>query len=311
MSQKVISFLKVGTKQLYQFIPKSALTNDLLQCQLCYLGEIHHSEPILQSQLEVLRTLTEWNAQKKGDTKKVAIVFEMFHLQQQQFLNKYHSSNDKDFDLKDLQIQYDLTGIEGFDIQNQNKNLFDVFSGFPPRTMAKLFLNTDIDDKSLWKQIFDLLHIEDNNKKNGKHEADLLKTMILRGNVMHYQYFYYLMSGKVMPIDKMVRDKESGLFDKYGKIFIAQCFKDTVMAYNIMRLWMSKKYDKIVVIAGHGHLDCGYGVKERVEQLLQFNSIQSSEIKQLLLSAQIEDGITETPFMQNVSDYVLFIEDSN
>eukprot|EP01083_Nonionella_stella_P272058 922347_1 len=326
MAHKLVSFLNVASKKTCELVPKSALTNDLCAAQLCYLGEKHNSKKILSYQLQALQTLTQWN-QYQNHASKIAIVFEMFNMHQQPLLDKYHS-NDNNFTLNDLQIEYDKTGVEGFDIENHygeilqfaknNSDLFQVFGGFPPRTMAKLFLKTDINDDALWKQIFDLLDLNDDTQKE-EHKKDdtqnelmaLVKDMMTKGSEKHYQYFYYLLSDQVVPFDQMVRNKENGLFDSYGKIFVAQCFKDTVMAYNIMKLWMTKKYDKIVIIAGHGHLDCGFGVKERIEQCLAFQNVDTSQLKQVMISAQIEEEIKDSPFADNVSDYILFVDNAD
>ena len=333
MALRLASFLKAGTKQSYELVANSMLTNDLYQCQLCYLGEKHHSETVLESQLQVLHSFKAWNKTRHTPS-KIAIIFEHFNMNQQLSLNKYHTSNDNEFSLKELQIEYDVTGDEGFHIENhygkilkfarQNSSLFDVYGGFPPRSMAKLFVKKDINDidKSTWNQLWRLLQIEQKNKykqiqeeKNEDNDEtkdvelrQLLRNMIVNGDQNHYQYFRYLLSNKVVPFNEMIKNEKTGLYDQYGSIFVAQCFKDTVMAYNIMKLWLTNEYDKIVIIAGHGHLDCGFGVSQRVEQLMKYNEIDASEINKLILSVQIKDEIVDTPWTDTVGDYILFIE---
>ena len=319
MTLRLASFLKAGSKQSCQLVPNSMLSNDISQCQLCYLGEKHHSKTVLQSQLQVLQSLKEWSIGQENSC-KIAIVFEMFNMKQQRSLNKYHSSNDNNFSLKELQLEYDVTGTEGFDIQyhygellkysRQNSDLFHVFGGFPPREMAKLFVNKGTNDKSVWNQVFGLLQIDEKKDEHNEKMKELLRDMIINGNENHYQYFRYLLSDKVVPFNQMIKDKETGLYDKYGSIFVAQCFKDTIMAYNIMKLWLTNEYDKIVIIAGHGHLDCRYGVSERVEQLLQFNNVNTSELNEVIVSCQIEKEIVDTPWEDTCGHYILFIDSS-
>ena len=80
------------------------------------------------------------------------------------------------------------------------------------------------------------------------------------GSEAHYNYFESLISG---------RDINSGQSpgENFRRIFPAQVLKDCAMAAMIRRgLESSAQEDKLLVIAGLGHLEHRLGVPERVDQ---------------------------------------------
>ena len=82
----------------------------------------------------------------------------------------------------------------------------------------------------------------------------------LGGSEAHYNYFESLISG---------RDINSGQSpgENFRRIFPAQVLKDCTMAARVRRgLESSAPEDKLLVIAGLGHLEYRLGVPERVDQ---------------------------------------------
>ena len=309
----LISFFQPSTKLTHQLLRTGVFANDLMESQLCYLGEKHHCSKVLQSQLQILNLFRTQSKQSK----KIAIVMEMFAINQQKLINQYFEPNDNSYSLSKLQTDYDATGTEGFDIANHygailefakdHSDLFSVFAGFPPRNKAKLFLNSDLSDDGFWRGIFEIF-----GEKLDKSKQTMIKNMILNGTEAHYQYFHYLLSDELLPFDQMNRNEQTGLFEKYGKIFVAQCFKDTMMAYRISELLMSNEYDKIVCIAGHGHLDCGYGVSERVKQFLQYeNDNKLCNVNEVILTVEMKSEMNTNPFLDRCANYILFLDDAD
>ena len=82
----------------------------------------------------------------------------------------------------------------------------------------------------------------------------------MEGSEAHYNFFESLISGR-----DINSDQSPG--ENFRRIFPAQVLKDCAMACRIRRgLEDSAEDDKVLVIAGLGHLEYRLGVPERVDQ---------------------------------------------
>ena len=131
----------------------------------------------------------------------------------------------------------------------------------------------------------------------------------MEGSEAHYNYFESLISG---------RDINSGQSpgENFRRIFPAQVLKDCVMAARIRRgLEVSAQEDKLLVIAGLGHLEYRLGVPERVEQ----HNILSQEESAIITVRDLADlpsqehlqglGRVDQFEFSYPGDYILLYED--
>lgn len=80
------------------------------------------------------------------------------------------------------------------------------------------------------------------------------------GSEDHYNYFESLISGRDLNSDQQ-------LGDNFRRIFPAQVLKDCAMASAVRRtLEAAPEEDRLLVIAGLGHLEYRFGVPERVDR---------------------------------------------
>ena len=105
------------------------------------------------------------------------------------------------------------------------------------------------------------------------------------GSEAHYNFFESLISGRDLNSDKTVGDN-------FRRIFPAQVLKDCVMASQIRRaLETADKEDKLLVIAGLGHLEHRFGVPERVDQ----HNIISEDETCIITVRDVADLATDQP----------------
>ena len=293
-------------------INSDILRSDLMNSNIIYYGENHENEMILKNQVELL------NFYKNSNT-KTAVILEMFNLKQQILLDKYIS---KEIDIIKLQDLYD-EDIEGFDIKGHYSkiinfgfnDIMDVYAGFPPRNMAKYLVKNEYNSDNIIAFFEQIRNIFGNDNIMDHSDTLLMAEMIFNGDIDHYKYFYYLIHDELRKDDdiKMETTKVDSniikIYDKFGKVFIAQCFKDAIMAYKIAKVFTSNKYDKIFVIMGNGHCDYNFGVPNYVHKWINhFNKKHSSNMgyNSLLLSCKTSNQLKcNTIFPQKLADYTV------
>ena len=130
----------------------------------------------------------------------------------------------------------------------------------------------------------------------------------LEGSEAHYNFFESLISG---------RDVNSGTpGENFRRIFPAQVLKDCAMAARVRRgLENAAEADKLLVIAGLGHLEYRLGVPERVDR----HDILSREEAAIITVRDIADlpsqesleglGRVEQFEFSYPGDYILLYED--
>ena len=131
----------------------------------------------------------------------------------------------------------------------------------------------------------------------------------LEGSEAHYNYFESLISG---------RDVNSGTApgENFRRIFPAQVLKDCAMAGRVRRgLENAAEADKLLVIAGLGHLEYRLGVPERVDRYdilprEEAAIITVRDIADLPSREHLEDlGKVEQFEFSHPGDYILLYED--
>jgi Haem-binding uptake, Tiki superfamily, ChaN len=223
-----------------QYTPVTDLLKSRPAARVIAIGEHHHQPKVLNLQLQVLEALS----QKPDDT---VLVVEYFNLTQARLLKRFSNG---EINMPELASAY-ADSSEDFDIEGhlapllslaKEKNV-PIVAGFPPREWARDFLKDNGGVLSKLKDDFAFDRPEDTKSKDLGHDA----------------YFESLLSGQA-PRER-VPDGESR---KGARIMPAQLLKDAVMAWSIDQQLAKGK--RVVVLAGLGHLEYGFGVMERVRE---------------------------------------------
>ncbi|PRP74437.1 hypothetical protein PROFUN_06566 [Planoprotostelium fungivorum] len=176
---------------------------------------------------------------------------------------------------------------EGFSILTHYHLLLDlakemkvkVQAGFPPRGVASyMYKNGRESTVHLLADLFP--HPPNHIKALQPLDNDYGHSMFIKGTQEHYEQFRNTMTGLVSGGDE----------EKIKRLFDAQVLKDSVMAAKIFSLVANSSSDdvNIMVIAGTGHLDYGFGVPERVRKLCQVYGIELNELSITTRSSQQE-----------------------
>ena len=250
--------------------------SDIAQHRLVYLGEIHSVLPIVGFQQSVAEEMKVQSAQK------LHIVMEHFSFDMQGLLDDYQSGK---ISFEELLQKYDEVGSEQHNLKpykafleyaRREKDSILLHAGFLSRKYARMLMKegepTALERAMVWLP------------KN---------TTSLQGSDFHYNIFERLIRG-AMPL--VGSNGETGAVepssDRFRGIFQAQLLKDYAMAHHVQNLLEDNlsKDDKILVIAGNGHLQYGCGVPERVSSaaaescLVLCLPVSSSDDKDMILN---------------------------
>ncbi|ETO16347.1 hypothetical protein RFI_21007 [Reticulomyxa filosa] len=333
--KQLSKLFQVSSKKNLTCISSEVLSKSIVGPKVLYFGEIHHNTDVLNCQLELLHSLCE----NKSKATKIAVVMEMFNLNHQELLNRYmqsgcdskddNSKSDKEpMSLESFQKEYDIIGPkEGFKIaghygailQMCRKNGIDVLAGFPPReTASQLVSLIKSKDESFTTQVHKLLKATP--LCLDLEQSSIYESLIFGKDWNYCRYFYYLLTQEYLAEQASEATMQMAM-DKFKTIFPAQCFKDTIMAKTIVANY--HKYDHIVVIAGKGHLDLGFGVPIRVQRLIteqdisthkhtaskdDIKSSSTQDIPTLIFTTATAQEWENHPFKtQTLADFVVLI----
>lgn len=214
--------------------------------KIVFFGEIHSKKPIIAFQRAVQQEMAQ-------TAPTLHVVFEHFSFEMQNILDDFQ---DGKLTFEELNEKYHAIGTESHNLEPYRKLLEDarelnqkdpsrnikLHAGFLSRNYARM-LTKEGEDKVLQEAAQWL-------PPNAK----------LEGSEQHYNIFENLLTGRPTYSDQKPDDR-------FRKIFQAQLLKDVAMAHKVNSLLedsTAKQDDKLLVLAGNGHV-LGYsGVPERV-----------------------------------------------
>ena len=228
-----------------QIYPTSTIMKEIArENRLVYFGEIHSKPPIVAFQYELQKAMSE-------ESSTLHVVLEHFSFPMQGLLDDFQ---DGKVSFDELTKAYQQMGNEGHDLEpyrsvleyarateeHPNKKNIKLHAGFLPREYARMLLKEGPEVTFEKARLF----------LPGP-------TPSLVGTALHYNLFESLISGR------KVTEGTPG--DQMRRIFPAQVLKDVAMARKIDSLLEEiESTDKLLVIAGNGHLLHYCGVPERV-----------------------------------------------
>lgn len=253
------------------------------QHRLIFFGEIHSQPSIVACQCALLQEMCMPSVKSQEislstlpsqsttcDSSSILhVVMEHFSFEMQSMLDSYlRDGTISSFD--EFEAKYHEIGTEGHDLEayrpllefaRENSTKIRIHAGFLPRKYARILMREGpevaLEKVSHWLP------------KSIEGEADA----VLRGSNLHYNIFESLISGRSpypkvneMSMDGHNDENASPPDDRFRGIFMAQVLKDVAMAHKINQLLEQNKGDKILVIAGNGHVLHYCGVPERVLQ---------------------------------------------
>ncbi|MBM3300197.1 MAG: ChaN family lipoprotein [Deltaproteobacteria bacterium] len=236
-------------------IPMEMMLDDISLVRLVYVGEIHTVDRHHRVQAELLRRLTERNA-------KLAVGMEMFSQGQQQVLDRWQTGKD------DLSALVQELGKEHW------TNLMDYESVLlSARDAAAPIVCLNADDDLVRKiartGLDGLNESERQQVPEGVNQIDQAHDRLLRLKLRVHKAF------QNKSLDNVV---------------LAQALRDETMAQAVIRFIESPQgKDRIMlVIAGAGHLNYGFGIPDRVQSRLDvpYRIILPSESGELVLSEE-------------------------
>jgi uncharacterized iron-regulated protein len=243
------SIQKANSLNANKQFDRTEIITELTKANIIYLGEVHDSEKDHQAQSEIIKTLHDKNPQ-------IAIAFEMFQRQFQPVLNDYIAGTIDELQLI-KQSEYDERW--GFDwkyyapiIQFAKKNSLSLLAlNTPTEITTKVStqgLNSLTQEER--KQIPPFFEIRTDNRDYRQMLAEV------------YQQHTHGKHGNSEDIDSF---------------FTTQVLWDETMAEAIAQYHHKNPTDRIIVIAGQGHIIYGFGIPDRVARRLQGkNLIQRS-----------------------------------
>ncbi len=265
-------------------VPKDVLIEDLSSVRIIYLGEYHTIERHHKLQAELLRNLADNGVQ-------LSLGMEMFSYNQQEILDRWLSSKD---DIASL--VRDLGAGQWTNLKAYEPVLFLA------RDLKIPVVALNAPDKLVRKVAREgLENLSESDRKSlpeGLEQINPLYDRLLRMRLRVHRAFH-----------------EKGL----KNVILAQALRDETMAANVVGFLGSPngKDRSMIVIAGSGHLNYGFGIPERVERhnKYKYRILLASESGELVLSEEekkqsvpIEITHEDLRFIQRpIADYVYMI----
>jgi uncharacterized iron-regulated protein len=222
---------------------------ELAKANIVYLGEVHDSEKDHKTQLEIIQTLHDRNPQ-------IAIAFEMFQRQFQPVLNDYIAGKIDESQLKE-QTEYEERW--GF-----NWEYYAPILRFAKKnSLSLLALNTPT-------EIITKVSTEGLNSLTEEERKQIPPFSEIRTDNQDYRQ----MLAEVFQQHSHGKHGNSKDIDNF---FTTQVLWDETMAEAIAQYHQKNPGDRIIVLAGQGHIIYGFGIPDRVARRLQGkNLIQRS-----------------------------------
>jgi uncharacterized iron-regulated protein len=236
-------------------VPRDVLLDDLSSVRVIYLGEYHTIERHHKLQTELLRNLAD-------NGMRLALGMEMFSYNQQEILDRWLNGNeDIDSLTKDLGAEH-WTNLKAYD---------SVISLARHLKIPVVALNAP--DKLVKKVAREGLEGLSQSEKESLPERlepiNPLYDRLLRMRLKVHRAF-----------------KEKSL----NNVVLAQVLRDETMASRIVSYLESPegKDKSMIVIAGSGHMNYGFGIPERVERRgnYSYRILLASESGELVLSEE-------------------------
>eukprot|EP01116_Phalansterium_solitarium_P003524 TRINITY_DN14338_c0_g1_i1.p1 TRINITY_DN14338_c0_g1~~TRINITY_DN14338_c0_g1_i1.p1 ORF type:complete len:301 (+),score=54.48 TRINITY_DN14338_c0_g1_i1:528-1430(+) len=230
-----------------------------------YFGESHSVPSVLAAQLDLLRALAP-AAGGPADlrTARTHLVLEMFNVQQQSLLDRFAAGATTQ---EELARCYDESS-EGFPMSHYCRLIecardqgVVCHAGFVPREMARLMVANKRDALQQAAEMFPAEHF-------------------VEGNAKHFKYFCSLMTEH----PGLDSTDELEASPRMRSIFDAQVLKDSCMASVVFGILQRHKASgspqpvTVLAIAGSGHIDCGFGISERVRFLCKQSNIEVDDV---------------------------------
>ena len=231
------------------------MTDDISGARIVYVGEIHTIARHHQLQIQILRTLAERGL-------KLSLGMEMFSREQQPILDKWQKGNDSVTKLTEELGKEHWTNLQDYG----GILILARESGIPI-----IGLNAkDVLVRKMARQGIEGLNEEERNElPPGFPEINPLNDRLLRLRLKVHKAF----------------EKQS-----LDRIVLAQALRDATMASAVAAYLDSPggRDRTMVVIAGTGHLNYGFGIPERVRELtgLSCRIVLPSESGELVLSEE-------------------------
>jgi uncharacterized iron-regulated protein len=231
------------------------MTDDISGARIVYVGEIHTIARHHQLQIQILRTLAERGL-------KLSLGMEMFSREQQPILDKWQKGNESVTKLTEELGKEHWTNLQDYG----GILILARESGIPI-----IGLNAkDVLVRKMARQGIEGLNEEERNElPPGFPEINPLNDRLLRLRLKVHKAF----------------EKQS-----LDRIVLAQALRDATMASAVAAYLDSPggRDRAMVVIAGTGHLNYGFGIPERVRELtgLSCRIVLPSESGELVLSEE-------------------------
>lgn len=257
---------------------ESSFLKEVSSNRLVFIGEIHSMGPIVALQQAIQEQMSE-------DASLLHVVFEHFSFEMQQLLRDYQ---DGALDFDGLVAQYRTIGTENHNLEpyrpllehgKTHKDEIKLHAGFLPRSFARMLMKegeeVTFEAASQW----------------------LPPNPSLEGSEFHYNLFESLISGR-----PMYQEEAKPPSDRFRGIFKAQLLKDISMANKVNQLLdtSADEKEKILVIAGNGHVMHYCGVPERVLSVNPGIASQTCLVVSHPSIANIED---EAAVQQDLEDF--------
>lgn len=265
-------------------VTREALIEDLSSVRIVYLGEYHTIERHHKLQADLLRSLSDSGMQ-------LSLGMEMFSYDQQEVLDRWLKGKD---DVSTL-----ITEL-GSDRWTNLKAYEPVLLLARDRKIPILALNAPekVVRKVSREGVENLSDSERKDLPEGLEDINPLYDRLLRMRLRVHRAFH----------EKSLKN-----------VVIAQALRDATMAGQVVRFLESPdgKDKSMIVIAGSGHLNYGFGIPERVERhnKYKYRILLASESGELVLSEEekrqsVEIEITheDLRFIQRpVADYLYVV----
>ena len=243
-AQQIISPLHQGSYD------RQTVLAELAQAKVIYLGETHDSPDDHQAQLEILRSLHSKNP-------KIAIALEMFQRPYQKVLDQYLAGELTEAQLQEQGQYHQRWGFpwEHYApiLRFAKENSLPLLALNTPTEVTRKVSRTGLESlTSAEKQLIPPLSAID--VSNSSYRQRVLQA---------YQ-----------------GHKRAGSAADFERFFQAQVLWDETMAETIANFLGTNPSYQVVVLAGQGHITCGYGIPDRVARRVSTNLGQQGKFTQ-------------------------------
>jgi uncharacterized iron-regulated protein len=243
--------LNNGLSQSYQLSDRhEEIVSELAQINIIYLGETHNNPEDHKAQLEIIKALYLQNSQ-------IAIALEMFERPYQKFLDSYLAGKIDEIELRE-KTEYDQRW--GFDwelyapiLRFAKINKLPLLALNTPSEISTKVARQGLDSLTLEERRY-IPPISEIRSDNQEYRQMLLEV-----------YQQHAHGGK-------------GNSKDFERFLTVQLLWDETMAEKIAQFWQANPNNRVVVLAGRGHIIYGYGIPDRVARRLNTNLLKQRKI---------------------------------